>query len=147
MHAKVQLIPSIRSRVMTGTKFVFIHTYIHTYVHTYIHTYVHTYIHTYVHTYIHTYILLKPIILTQEHRNSSKSLIRKFSPLQSFLFEKAKMEVHGGVTTHGFTSQVRAMVAALINSKKKKNFVLLNIYRFDLSIQLLWQLSNPSHLT
>ena len=25
----------------------------------------------------------------QKHRNSSKSLIRKFSPLQSFLFEKA----------------------------------------------------------
>ena len=70
MHAKVQLIPSIRSRVMTGTKFV----------------------HTYIHTYIYTYIFLKPIILTQEpqkHRNSSKSLIRKFSPLQSFLFEKA----------------------------------------------------------
>ena len=46
--------------------------------------------HTYIHTYIH---FLKPIILTQEpqkHRNSSKSLIRKFSPLQSFLFEKAK---------------------------------------------------------
>ena len=34
MHAKVQLIPSIRSRVMTGTKFGFIHTYIHTYIHT-----------------------------------------------------------------------------------------------------------------
>ena len=53
---------------MTGTKFGFIHTY------------------------IYTYIFLKPIILTQEpqnHRNSSKSLIRKFSPLQSFLFEKA----------------------------------------------------------
>ena len=26
-----------------------------------------------------------------KHRNSSKSLIRKFSPLQSFLFEKAKL--------------------------------------------------------
>ena len=54
---------------MTGTKFVFIHTY------------------------IHTYIFLKPIILTQEpqkHLNSSKSFIRKFSPLQSFLFEKTK---------------------------------------------------------
>ena len=38
MYAKVQLISSIRSRVMTGTKFVFIHTYILTYVHTYIHT-------------------------------------------------------------------------------------------------------------
>ena len=64
---------------MTGTKFGFIHTYIHTY--------------TYVHTDIHTYILFKPIILTQEpqtHRNSSKSSIQKFSPLQNFLFEKAK---------------------------------------------------------
>ena len=52
------------------------------------------FIHIYIHTYIHTYIFLKPIILTQElqkHRNSSKSLIRKFSPLQSFLFEKAKL--------------------------------------------------------
>ena len=36
MHAKVQLIPSIRSRVMTGPKFGFIHTYIHAYIHTYI---------------------------------------------------------------------------------------------------------------
>ena len=53
---------------MTGTKFCFIHTY----------------------TYIHFF---KPIILTQEpqkRRDSSKTLIRKFSPLQSFLFEKAK---------------------------------------------------------
>ena len=32
MHAKVQLIPSIRSRVMMGTKFGFIHTYIYTYI-------------------------------------------------------------------------------------------------------------------
>ena len=31
--AKVQLIPSIRSRVIMGTKFGFIHTYIHTYIH------------------------------------------------------------------------------------------------------------------
>ena len=56
---------------MTGTKFGFIHTY------------------------IHTYIFKKPIILTQEpqkHRNSSKSLIRKFSPLQSFHFEKTKSD-------------------------------------------------------
>ena len=49
-------------------------------------------------TFLHSFcivlhIFLKPIILTQEpqkYRNSSKSLIRKFSPLQSFLFEKAK---------------------------------------------------------
>ena len=44
------------------------------------------------HITIHTYIFSKPIILTQDpqkHRNSSKFLIRKFSPLQSFLFEKA----------------------------------------------------------
>ena len=52
--------------------------------------------HTYIHTYIHTCInFFKPIILTQKpqkHRNSSKSLIKKFSPLQSFLFEKAKID-------------------------------------------------------
>ena len=94
VHAKVQLIPFIRSRVMTETKFGFILTYIHTdkYIHTY--RYIHTYIHTYVHTYIHTYIhFFKPIILTKEpqkYRNSSKPSIRKFSQLQSFLFEKAK---------------------------------------------------------
>ena len=44
-------------------------------------------------TYKHTYIFFKRIILTQEpqnHRNSSKSSIPKFSPLQSFLFEIAK---------------------------------------------------------
>ena len=44
---------------------------------------------TYIHTYIHFF---KSIILSKEpqkHRNSSKSLIRKFEPLQSFLFEKA----------------------------------------------------------
>ena len=72
MHAKVELIPFIRSRVMRGPKFGFIHTY------------------------IRTYIFQKPIILTQEpqkYQNSLKSLIRKFSPLQSFLFEKAKPEV------------------------------------------------------
>ena len=46
--------------------------------------------HTYIHTYIHCF---KPFILTQyaqKHRNLSKFFIRKFSPLQSFLFEKAK---------------------------------------------------------
>ena len=49
-----------------------------------------TYIGARYNTYIHFW---KPIILTQEpqkHRNSSKSLIRKNSPLQSFLFEKVK---------------------------------------------------------
>ena len=34
MHANFQLILSIDSRVMTGTKFDFIHTYIHIYIHT-----------------------------------------------------------------------------------------------------------------
>ena len=46
-------------------------------------------IHTYIHINIHFF---KPFILTQEPQknlNSSKSLSRKFSPLQSFLFEKA----------------------------------------------------------
>ena len=41
------------------------------------------------------HVSIAVIILTQEpqkHQNSSKSLIRKFSPLQSFLFEKAKLE-------------------------------------------------------
>ena len=33
MHAKVQLIPSISSGVMTETKYRFIHTYIHRYIH------------------------------------------------------------------------------------------------------------------
>ena len=43
MHTKVQLISSIHSRVMTETKFGFIHTYVHTYVHTHIHTFFKTY--------------------------------------------------------------------------------------------------------
>ena len=67
MHAKVQLIPSTPSRVMTGTKFGFIHTYIHTYIH-----------------------FFKPIILTQKtqkHRNSSKSFVRNFHR------EKAKRDI------------------------------------------------------
>ena len=92
MHPKVQLIPSIRSRVMTGTKF------------------------GYIHTYIHTYIFLKPIILNQEpqkHRNSSKSLIRKFSPLQSFLFEKAKLD-----DSKEYVCKVKGIRLNYSNSKK-----------------------------
>ena len=61
-------------------------------------------------TYIHFF---KPIILTQEpqkHRNSSKSLIRKFSPLQSFLFEKAKLERDYQILNAAQRSQSKELV-------------------------------------
>ena len=58
-----------------------------------------------------------------------------------------KKEIHGVVADNGCTSQVRAMAGALITSKKKFFFLFLNIYRFDSSFQLLWELSNPNHLT
>ena len=60
-------------------------------------------------SYIHTYIFFKPIILTQEpqkHRKSSKSLIRKNSPLQSFLFKKAKNEFRETDSRSIFTKRI-----------------------------------------
>ena len=68
-------------------------THTHTHARTHAHTHAHAHTHTCIHTYIHTEIFKKTHISTQgarKYRKSSQSQSRKISPLQSFLFEKAK---------------------------------------------------------
>ena len=85
-----QIYNSIRIHTHTQTH---THTRARARAHTHTHTHTHTHIHTHTHTYINTYIFQKTHISTQraqKYRKSSKSRGGKISPLQSFLFEKAK---------------------------------------------------------
>ena len=71
--------------------------------HTHTHTHTHT-LHTYTHIHAHIHFL------ENAYFDSGRSEISKISPLQSFLFEKAKSQVRSQVT-----SLVRSHIISCVN--------------------------------